>query len=179
MHTMLDEDELRLPAGGSFDVVTRLHRMFKDKIRTHERHYKAYQVVYYVAGGMAVLLSVIVSSLDGCAESDIVPTLALTVACLTTALNFFGVEGRLQRHNTCAKQYVSLCLGIERFSLSRVKTTAQVLKLEESLLDKYKLIQAAEPDTSGCLTKKAEETPLRLEVVEEPFPDPREPLVRK
>ena len=151
---MLTDDELDLPQGETYDVIRRLHQKFRTKIMQHSKHYKCYQAIYYLAGGLAVVLSVIVGSLDPCSNEEVLPVLALTVACLTTCLNFFGIEGRVQRHDTASKQFVSLCLSIERFALGRVKTLTMAERLEESLLDRYKLVNAAEPDTSDCLTKK-------------------------
>lgn len=151
---MLTDVELDLPQGDTYDVIRRLHYKFRLKIEQHSRHYKCYQAIYYLAGGLAVILSVIVGGMSPCENEEVLPVLALTVACLTTCLNFFGIEGRVQRHDTAAKQFVALCLSIERFSLGRIKTVPMAERLEESLLDRYKLVNAAEPDTSDCLGKK-------------------------
>lgn len=136
---------------GQLDV---FREEFRARARAHLRYERGYRTVYYLCGGVSVLLAVVVGAVDGCANPDLVTAMSVVVALLTTALNFFGIEAKLQQHETSKRQYELLCQDIERWLLSTDRDDETARDLEQSCFSKHRIISQAEPDLSSCCERK-------------------------
>lgn len=134
-------------------ALKRMRQEFAHRAKSHLRYARCYRLAYHTFGSLAVFAAVILSSVDGCAYPDAVFALGLTVALLTTALNFFGVETRLQKHDASKSQYESLELEIEKFLLTSHKIASGAAQVERSMFDRVKMIAQNEPDLSLCCLK--------------------------
>lgn len=154
MLTSVTESELdgmRIDApDGPINALKRMRKDFMDKARAHQKYARVYQVAYFSLGGVAVMLAVVMGAVDGCEHPDVVLGMSLTIACLTTGLNFFNIETRLQKHDASKGHYESLELEIEKFLLTSLCTHDEAKLVERSMFDRLKMIAASEPDLSMC-----------------------------
>ena len=161
-------------------TIMQMRRVFSQRARVHDNHRSVYQALYHLFGGLSVVLAVVVSGVDGCDNETTVVVLSLSVACLTTILNFFGIEGRIQRHDTTSKQYQGLCLELERFLLTNEEAVADdpegARQLERKVFDRYAMVSAGEPSLSPCFKSQPEvpvPSAIELEI------GPPRPMVRQ
>ena len=115
---------------------------------------RVYEICYHFCGGVAVILSVVLGAIDACENSDLIFAMALTIAVLTTALNFFGIESRMQKHDMSRNQYNSLALEIEKHMMTSTNLQKGAVILERSMFDRAKMIAVIEPDLSLCCIKR-------------------------
>lgn len=135
---------------GPAHALRAMRRIFREKAHAHGRTARFYQVPYTVGGGLALLLAVVLGQVDSCENAELAMVLSLSVALLTTALNFLGIESRLQRHSSSKSQYESLELDLEKFFLTSKFDIDKARDLERSCFDRMKMISAVEPDLSLC-----------------------------
>jgi len=146
---------------------------FKESIRDNLKHKKeifdeyslnhkkmglVYRSAYYIMGGTSVLFTVVCSALSA-ALSRIDPEdqmalaifiISLIAAVLGSAVNFFGMEERISKHNSSKIQYKDMSREIEVYLLSR-KDEKEMLEIENILLEREKFIASYEPSISPCL----------------------------
>ena len=151
--TTSELDALGKDEDGAHKVLTKFRDLYQKRSEAHLRYARTYMIVYHAFGGIAVLTAVIISSVDGCAHPDAVLALGMTVAMLTTALNFFGVESRLQKHDTAKRQYELLSMDIEKWLLMSDHLRDSAEDLERACFNKQRIISHAEPDLSLCCIK--------------------------
>lgn len=138
---------------GPLDALKTFRIAYQKKSHAHQAYVRMYALVYYIFGGVAVIMAVVLNSVDGCEDPDLLMAMSLSVAILTTVLNFFGIEKRLERHDAAKNQYENLQMEIEKFLLTSKRLRSNAEQLERSCFDRFKMIAQNEPDLSLCCLK--------------------------
>ncbi len=141
---------------GAHKALLAMRTVFHQRSTAHLASTRIFSVFYHFFGAVASLLSVVLGSLDTCANSRLIFGMALTIAILTTVLNFFGIEGRMQKHNLAKNQYDSLGLEIEKHMMTSQNAVSDAVSLERSIFDRAKMIAIIEPDLSLCCLRSKE-----------------------
>lgn len=139
---------------GAHKALLRMRRVFSKRSAAHLRSQRIYTLCYHLFGSVAAILSVTLAALDPCANASYIFGVALTIAILTTGLNFFGIESRMQKHDMAKSQYDSLALEIEKHMLTSSDLMKEAVNVERSMFDRAKMIAVIEPDLSLCCLPK-------------------------
>lgn len=145
LHELADDTK------GAVHALDKFREYFNRRAHAHQSYTRAYQVTYHLFGGIAVVVAVVIGNVNGCTHPDTVLALGMTVAILTTILNFFGIESRMQRHGTAKRQYELLSMDIEKWMLTSKREDPEML--ERACFDKLRIITSEEPDLSICCIK--------------------------
>ena len=153
---MLDEvetTELReMIADDPLTAILRMREVYSHRAKQHNAQRSAYNWVYQFLGCLSVVLAVVLGGLDGCVDSTAITVLALSVAALNALLSFTGMESRVQRHDTAARQYTDLESEIEKVLLTdRLSESPEKIRdLERVVFERFCIVSSSEPRISGC-----------------------------
>ena len=101
-----------------------------------DRNRKILQTMYYILGFVTVMLSIIITSFST-REIDVVFWMSLAVSILTTALNFFKIESKINSLEHNYHQFHSLLCEIQGIQIKGEYSP----DIERSVTEKLVLLQ--------------------------------------
>lgn len=119
----------------------------KNSYFTRAKRHSAYSVVltllHYAIGWPQVILTVIITSINGATQFDTLFVLGVCASVLSVTLVFFKILDKAGRHSTSKDQYTDLALDIEQALLD--PDEAKINLFEVTMLEREKMISQYAP----------------------------------
>lgn len=120
---------------------------YTSRAKRHSAYATVLTLLHYSIGWPQVILTVIITSINGATEISPVFVLGVLASVLSVSLVFFKILDKAGQHSTSKDQYTDLALDIEQALLDPSKT--KINMFEASMLEREKFISAYAP--SFCM----------------------------
>lgn len=153
LHTIIENTD---------DIVTILNnkkKLCEKKYIKFKKCQNTNQLIYYVLGGLSVLLSITITTMSGAqsiydVNNGIYKTLfilSMLVSLLSTALNFFRIESKINEYKTSSSYYFDLYNDIDEILINKT-SMEEYRNFYNMVIERIKLIHNTEPSLyDSCL----------------------------